>query len=289
MTGAFRRDVTIVTPSYLPDLDRVCLQAESIHRLGIPLRHLVIAHSEDCAAFASALRPWPSEVLPTSAAIPASFERRRAAPYRRRDLRRYVQGAPVAGWMGQQLLKLCAPGALGLDIAVYLDSEYVFTKPVSAEHFSAASRALLFESVGDDATTLSWGLEAFRSLGIDFAGKTLRQYIHHPTVMTADVLRGLQARLESLHRGHWLNSVMKSGSTEYVLHGTFAKYVMPDAVVAAPPLPHAIVWTGPESVDAARRTLIELVETNDPYVVGIQSTLGVPPDVIRELCEPFWR
>lgn len=292
MSSAAGRRVTLITPSYSRDLWRVLLLAESIERLDIDIPHVVIAHTEDLADFQRSLAPYRSEVVATADVLPPRYERRRANRFRKRDPRHWASGRPIPGWGAQQMVKLAAPMALGLDILVCVDSDVAFLRHVEASDFydPHTAKALLYETVDENAETASWTIGAANLLGVPLRDVRLRQYIHHPVVMDGRTVQDLDRRLGETTGKSALDCVLRSRTTEYPLYGVYARYVDKLArVVPSEPLPVSTLWTTDIAPDGVLEWAKAVLSTRPlPFGIAIQSTIPSDRAALAELLRSAW-
>src|SRR4051794_23697229 len=112
--------VSLLTPSFAPDLDRLRLQRWALERTGTIWQHLVVVHTEDLELFRSEIEPHPClEIAPTSAFLTRAEEAARRHPRLPVSLRPKRVG--LAGWLAQQIVKMRAIRASSSNAVVCLD------------------------------------------------------------------------------------------------------------------------------------------------------------------------
>lgn len=281
-------DTVLLTPVSRGDFARLALQLESVEACGVGIEHLVVVNDEDRAALLNAMPRSAAQIITTSELLPNRIERWRAGRRLPDRVRRRVRGH-IAGWRVQQHIKIAAAMDLGVRRVVCLDADVVFVGPVSEADFVAADgRSLLFEGAFPEALTASWVIDSMRALGVELNYRTLRQFIHNPTVLDAAVVRGMCKLLEERHGRSWPEVFDALGLTEYATHGVYARELAPQLVVPADPVPGPTLWHAADLADFPQN-LARIVAETGARVVGVQSNHGVDPSSYRDELVALWR
>ena len=285
-------DMTFLTPTYLPDLERFQLQRESMERCGITIPHVAVVHDEDVRAFRAIPYQNNLTIVSTSDILPAKIEaRRRNWGRRRRDPRYWLARPPIHGWGTQQLCKLASPTVIDTEGIVCLDSDTFFIRHVEPGDFRATDGRLhLYETVDDvDAEMGEWTIKSMRFLGAPVQHEPVRRYTHVPFALHRQVLLDLQAFIEDRHRKHWMSVILETPLiTEYATYGVYARYVdglMRHAPVR-PPLCTYFWW--PEQIEALRETFRDRVQQDASKMVVIHSSARHAADTYRDLVQDMW-
>jgi hypothetical protein len=280
--------ILMVTPCRLEDCDRLQVLMESRLRLGIDIPHLVVCDTEDLDLVKAAVPERSASVVTTADFLPKHIERRRRTHFRRRDFRYWTFGQPIPGWTAQQLVKLSVASTVDAGAVVFIDSDVAFVQHVGPADFVESDGTVkLFESPDENAETVAWAIHAMEFLGVALRNAPVRLYIHNPVVMSTDVAADLVRHISDHQRGHWMDAVMRSASTEYQVYGVFAAHLdTTRRVSGSAPLAAVNFWV-PESGDVLQDLYLR-VQSVRPKVVGIQSTLGIPPERYRAILERIW-
>lgn len=267
------------------------LLAESLQRLQIEIPHIVIANTEDLETFVRALAPYKSRIVPTADVLPREYERRRTNRLRRRNPRYWIEGRPIAGWGIQQLIKLCAPESLGLDVQVCVDSDVAFLRNVAPSHFVDLTTGLpfLYESIDDNAELMSWAVGAAKALGLNLKESTVRQYVHNPVVMDGPTVGRLKRHFSSASAEDFYETVLTGDTTEYALYGVYARNVSAACVTPSRPLYTETLWKPSAAPNGIAAWIRQTASGNPlPYAIGIQSTIPSDADEISNLVRRIW-
>lgn len=237
--GAAR--VTIVTPTYRPDLEMTRELCASIDRhLKTPFRHLVIVPRRDVSRFAPLattqrevivaerlLRPhgFHRLPLPLRIRIPGLIDRRLREQWWKPGTGR------VTGWLIQQMLKLQSAELTDDELIVFIDSDVSFVRDVDAGLLHVDGRVRLHRTPGKLASEghHRWRAAALALIGLADGAADRVSYIGNVVTWRRSNLVALLARIEAVTGTDWRTAVARTRAlSEYMLYGYFAEYLLPD-------------------------------------------------------------
>jgi hypothetical protein len=216
--------ISIVTPSYRPDLDLCRDLHVSLLRFGpAGIRHQVIVPHRDVAAFSGIGEVHcVDEFLPRSfVGLPGNFW-----------LNLYRPFPPVRGWIAQQMLKLAAASLAHTDIVLLVDSDMEFVRRFDASMFYRNNTARFFRSrnaVHDGLSNhIEWHKTAHRLLGLPPPGPPpLHDYICWPMAWDPRIVRDVLARVETVTGRAWTTSIgAELHFSEGILYGVYVDVVL---------------------------------------------------------------
>ncbi len=219
--------VALITPSYLPDLNRCRLLSQTVERwVDASIDHIVIVPKKDYRAFRTL--PSRSRIITAESILPKFVWQ---VPFCDKWwLTRH--SFPVRGWIMQQLVKLSAASYLDYDVFVFADSDILLIRPVTSEIFVRDGKVRLYKLPGAarGQMHLRWNRVAAEKLGIEVRDYFGADYIgcmiawHKPTVN--DMLR----RIETVNRKHWFVTLANTlYFSEYLLYGIYVDFVVGEA------------------------------------------------------------
>jgi hypothetical protein len=284
--------VTFITPTYAGDLERFCLQRESIVRCGITIPQVAIVDHEDLPLFKEIPFQNNLTLLSTQDVLPPKIEARRFAwGCRRRELRYWLHRPAIHGWMIQQLLKLVAAAVIQTEGIICLDSDTLFVDNVRAEDFySSDGRLHLYETNDDlDAEMAEWPAHSMRFLGIKPTHQPLMRYTHAPVPFHRQVLLDMQDFVQKRYSKPWTNAFLDAEMVfEYTTYGVYARHIhgLENLAPVRPPLTVYCWW--PEQVKRIEHDFLARIRENNGKAVLINSNIGFPVSSYRHLIEQAW-
>ncbi len=290
------RRVTLVTPTFSGDLERFCLQRESIERCGIDLPHVAIVDHEDLPVFRDIPFNRGLTLVSTRDVLSRKIEQRRLAwGMRRREPKRWWftrAGEPIHGWGIQQLLKLSAPSVVDTEGIVCLDCDTFFVRTITAEDFfSIDGRLHLYETNDDiDAEMAEWPSHCMRFLGIKPTGQRLWRYTHSPVPLRRDVLLDMQVHIQKLHCRPWAEAFIdqRDWVLEYTTYGVYARHINGLEGVAPVHPPLSVYYWWPEQAESLERDFSERISGDQAKAVLVNSNIARPVSLYRHLAEEAW-
>jgi hypothetical protein len=278
-------DFTLVTPTYLPDLERAELLVESVQRCCPDLPHHLIVDHRDLRHFrhladrativtSEDLLPWWLHRLPG-----------------RRSLWLSLRSRPTRGWIVQQILKIAAAAQVP-DVAIFCDSDVAFIRSFqpSLTLSRGDSVALLdVEFVNDDIR--KWTASAHALLGLEPGTVTARGHVDSMVCWRKDNVRAMIERIETTTGTDWRAALMRLPTlSEYTLYGVHTRGVLGYERAGHHPstLPMIKPSWGLDLRD--QRVFHDFFSDLDPVTVGvmIHSKDGLDPARYREQLLAIW-
>jgi hypothetical protein len=231
-------EVTLLTPCYKADVERLAFLRESLMACGVDLPHVVVVPDDDRHLFERfesqpglSVRTY-AEVLP--AQLVKRLDRGPTIPDR---VRHRLTGRHLLkmywGWMAQQYVKLCAGSVVDTTMWVCVDSDIFFVQKMTVENFlSPSGRPLLLQLVdyplGDDEVppAIAFRNSAARLLGIRPEQLETRHiYSGWIVPFHRAVVDELLDYLGRRSKRAWWEVMAQFGATEYETYGLFARHI----------------------------------------------------------------
>lgn len=219
--------VALVTPSYLPDLERCALLAESVARFATSdYRHVVIAPRSDRRAFEERLKPHGASVLLQEDLLPSWLVR---VP-RSRKWQLSPVGWPVRGWVRQQVIKLAYACLSSADAILFVDSDICFVRPFDTGLVLRADgkvRLLCEPGVGDQEPHHQWYRRSARMLGLPVKEYFGNGFIGPLATWVPEHARGTVQRIEAVTGRRWKPLLLHQLTlSEYILYGLYVQEIL---------------------------------------------------------------
>jgi len=216
--------MSVVTPSYRPDLELCRDLHASLRRFGPPgLGHSVVVPRKDRSLFAGI-----GAVHTVDEFLPRSF---RALPGNLwLNLRRPVP--VVRGWIAQQLIKLAAVAASTCDIVLLVDSDMVFVRPFTEAIFHRGNATRFYRLPNAIDETLPrhvlWHKVARRLLGLPpVARLPMPDYICWPMCWDPNIVRAVLRQVELVAGVPWPTAIgSELHFSEGILYGVYVDEVL---------------------------------------------------------------
>jgi hypothetical protein len=227
-------NVTIVTPCYAGDVERLAFLRESMAVCGVKLPHVIVVPDADRAIFerfeteadlriCTYTETLPSRLVQQLDHGPTLAERIRHRLTGQRFLRLHW------GWMVQQYVKLGAGTVVDTPMWVCIDSDIFFLRHMDESDFhSRSGRPLLLELVDypTGPTAIEFRDASAKMLGIGEARLDPRVlYSSWIVPMERGVVDELLQYIERRRRLHWWEAMAQFGATEYETYGLFARHI----------------------------------------------------------------
>ena len=221
----FRTDLAIVTPSYLPDLDRCRTLCASVERfVDSAIEHVLIVPRRDRHAFA-ALANERTRIVTVESILPVSAWQ---LPFQRRWWLTACS-LPVRGWILQQLTKLSAVNAVKTDAIMFADSDLVFIRPFSADRVWQDGKLRLHRVPGPapQPTHERWHRDTGRMMGLPESNWYGADYIGQLITWRCDTVRSMLEHITKTTGKYWARLMANMLQlSEYMLYGIYVEHVL---------------------------------------------------------------
>jgi hypothetical protein len=216
--------LSVVTPSYRPDLELCRDLHASLERYGPPgLRHRVVVPRRDRDPFAGI-----GEVLTVDEFLPRSF---RALPGNLWiNMRRPLP--LIRGWIAQQLIKLATVAASDADLVLLVDSDMVFVRPFTDSTFYRDNTARFYrlpDAIDERLPRhVLWHRVARRLLGLPPPKRLpLPDYICWPMCWDPNIVRDMLAHVARVAGAAWPTVIgAEIHFSEGILYGVYVDEVL---------------------------------------------------------------
>jgi uncharacterized protein DUF6492 len=220
--------MTVITPSYAPDLELCRDLRASLDRCAPGVEHRIIVPRPDLPDFASLARGCAT-VEDVREVMPGGFAK---LPFPNAWLNVRAPWPPVRGWIAQQIVKLAAVAATTTDIALVVDSDVVFVRPFDASTFAPGGRLPLYRLPGAVTPALprhlTWHRVARRLLGLPPTDAVvLPDYICWPCAWDPAIVRRMLQRVEAATGRPWPTAIGRElHFSEMILYGVYVDEVL---------------------------------------------------------------
>jgi Family of unknown function (DUF6492) len=276
----------VVTPTYLLDLKRCELLAESLDRSAPAVPHYLIVDRRDRSAF-NHLEGGRRRLIESEALVGNWMWR---VPGRK-GFWLSLKAPPVRGWIVQQILKIGAIEAVPERTLVFCDSDTAFFRHFDRDNLLVNGKIGLLDVpfVNDDVRR--WTATARRLLGLSQHDGGYRSHVGDMICWNRETVKAMQQRIESSTGMNWQVALARTLSfSEYMIYGVFVREVLGyDAVDHAPstvPLVKGL-WGAGLMTDSA---IDAFIADFDPRTVAvmIHSKDGIDPPRYRHHLERWW-
>jgi hypothetical protein len=280
------RSFAVVTPTYLPDLRRCELLAESLDRSAPHVPHYLIVDRRDRQAFNHLQRG--KRQLVESEALVGNWMWRMPG---RSSFWLSLKAPPVRGWIIQQILKIGAIEAIPERTLVFCDSDTAFLRHFDRENLLVNGKVGLLDVEFCNDSTRRWTATARRLLGLSPHDGGYRTHVGNMICWNRETVKAMQQRIESSTGLKWQVALARTPSfSEYMLYGVFVREVLGYHAVDHAPSAVPLVkgsWGMALTTDSAIDTFFA---DFDPLTVAvmIHSKDGVDPARFRHHLERQW-
>jgi len=221
----------IVTPTYLPDLARCELLAESLDRVAPHVTHYLVVDRRDRSAFEHLARG--RRQLIESESIVGKWMWRMPGP---KGYWLSLKAPPVRGWILQQILKIGVVEAIRERTLVFCDSDTAFIRPFSRDDLLVDHKIGLLDVGFNNDFTHRTTAVARRLLGLSQHGAADHSHVGNMICWNRETIIAMQQRIEVSTGLNWQVAIARAlNFSEYMLYGIFVREVMGyDAVDHAP-------------------------------------------------------
>jgi len=275
----------MVTPTYLPDLKRCEVLAESLDRTNPDVPHYLIVDRCDHSAFKH-LEGRKRRIIESEALLGRWIWRTPTAKGYWLSLR----APPVRGWILQQILKIAAIEAVAEQILVFCDSDTAFIRGFGRDDLMVNGKIGLLDV--EFAGHAEWTATARRLLGLPKDNRAgSRNYVGNMICWDRDTVKAMQQRIAAVSGVDWKVALARTPRfSEYMIYGVFVSELL--GYAASPHAPSSVPLVKPSwdislSTDASLAAFFSGV---DPKTVAIMihSKDGVDPVRYRRHLEQWW-
>lgn len=214
----------VVTPTYLPDLDLFADLHESVLRqFPVDVRHVVVTPERHVPAFRHFVGPRCS-LLSVRAVLGGALL---PVPLANVWVNRRHPLPPLRGWVIQQLVKLAVAARAQESVAVMVDADVVFIRPVTDATFMGDGGVAFYRRDGQiDASMprhMRWHAVARQLLGLaDTTAHRLPDYISALNSWDPTTVRAVLRRVEEVRGRPWLQTIGRHlHFSEFILYGVY--------------------------------------------------------------------
>ena len=274
---------SLLTLSFRGDYELCQLLCDTVDRFVPPdLDHILAVPSDDLRLFSnlansrrqiisqdSLLPPWLIKVpLPS-----AKWRARLRLP--RRNIYLSLKGAPVRGWIAQQIMKFSAAAQCKSDVLMHIDSDAAFIRRWRAGTLYQADkvRLLRIPGAGQSPMHQPWHRAASKLLGLPTSDYHGADYIDNCITWRPSIVRSLLSHIETQSGRDWRLALARIGEfSEYTLYGVYCDLVLglPTAGHFGAPLSLSNTIWSETSLD--RDGALAILPHH--IAVGIQSTMS---------------
>jgi hypothetical protein len=281
------RSYAIVTPTYLPDLKRCELLAESLDRVAPHAAQYLIVDRRDRSAFAH-LERGRRRIIDSEAIIGNWMWRLPA----RKSYWLSLRALPVRGWIIQQILKIGVADLIAERTMVFCDSDTAFLRYFNGRNLLVDGKIGLLDVDFHTEATRRWTYAARRLLGISQRDGGYRNFVGNMICWNRETVKAMQERIELITGMKWQVAIARTSSfSEYMLYGIFVReflgYAEVDHAPSAVPLVKAS-WGSDLTTDSSLDAFFGEFDSRTVAVM-VHSKDGVDPARFRHHLERRWR
>jgi hypothetical protein len=280
------RSFAVVTPTYLPDLARCELLAESLDRVAPEVGHYLIVDHRDRPAFAH-LEKGRRRIIDSEAIVGKWMWRVPA----RKSYWLSFKALPVRGWIIQQILKIGAVEMIPERTLVFCDSDTAFLRHFDVNDLLVDGKVGLLDVDFHTDTTRHWTATARRLLGLSQYDGGYRNYVGNMICWNRETVKAMQAQIELSTGSNWQVAVARmSRFSEYMLYGIFVRDVLGYATTDHAPSDVPLVkasWGSDLTTEAALEGFFGELNASTVAVM-IHSKDGIDPLNIRHYLLRGW-
>ena len=285
-SGPADHSFAIVTPTYLPDLQRCRLLAESLDRYAPDVPHYLIVDRRDYSAFRDLQRG--RRRLIESESLVGKWMWRMPG---RNGFWLSIKAPPVRGWIIQQILKLACCDIVPERTLVFCDSDTAFLRSFTRENLLIDGKVGLLDVDFCDELTRRWTQTARRLLGLPGVEGGFRNHVGNMICWNRETVKAMRSRIEMSTGLSWKIALARTlHFSEYILYGVFVReglgYQNVDHLPSAVPLVKPS-WAMQLETDEA---ISEFFSHFDPATIAvmIHSKDGIEPERIRHHLQRVW-
>jgi hypothetical protein len=292
-------DASVLTLSYSGDFEVCRLLCESFDRFAEEnIAQRLFAPTQDLGLFAAltaknrSIGSQDRDLLPRwLRKMPMPGPRlREALRLPRRNIYLSPFGAPVRGWIAQQMMKIAACADSPTEIIVHMDSDGVFIRPLTIDFMARPDGAVRFYRNPEKSeldTHRLWRETACRLLGLQPSSIVAGDYIGLCVVWRRSIVRRMIARIEEVGGADWRRMLARTPHfSEYTLYGLFVESLGIEAAGhwASPSAPVHCIWEVEPETPEEETAFVEALR-GEHIACLIQSTARMSFDKRRELLD----
>jgi hypothetical protein len=276
----------VVTPSFLPDLRRCELLAESLDHCAPHVPHYLIVDRRDRLAFAHLERG--KRRLVESEAIVGSWMWRTPGA---KGFWVSLKAPPARGWIIQQILKIGSIDVIPERTLIFCDSDTAFLQRFDRDDLLVDGKVGLLDVDFCNETTRRWTATARRLFGLSQRSTQYRNFVGNMICWNRETVKAMRQRIETTTGVNWQVALARTlNFSEYMLYGVFVREVLGyDAVDHAPSAIPLVKpsWGTSLTSDAAIDAFFAEFDSRT-IAVMIHSKDGIDPGRIRRSIQQKW-
>jgi hypothetical protein len=277
----------VVTPTYLPDLARCELLAESLDLCAPHLPHYLIVDRRDRSAF-NHLDGGKRRLIESESLVGDWMWRLPG----RKAFWVSLKAPPVRGWIIQQILKIGAISAIPERTLVFCDSDTAFFRRFECDDLMIDGKVGLLDVDFVNDSTRRWTAVARRLLGLSQYDGGYRNHVGNMICWNRDTVKAMQRQIETSTGMNWQVALSRTPSfSEYMVYGIFVRevlgYKVADQVPSVVPLVKSS-WGAALTTDSAIDTFFADCDRRTVGVM-IHSKDGIDPDRFRHHMRRWWK
>lgn len=276
----------IVTPTYLPDLTRCELLAESIDHTSPDVPHYLVVDRCDRPAF-NHLERGRRQIIDSEGILGNWIFRLPG----RRAYWASLKALPFRGWIIQQILKIGITDTVPERTLVFCDSDTAFFRHFDRDDLLVNGKVGLLDVDDVDDNTRRWTATARRLLGLPAYDGGYRNHVGNMICWNRETIRAMQRRIEFSTGMNWQVALARVRSfSEYMIYGIFVREVLGYEAVDHEPSMVPLVkpsWDVKLTTDEAIDTFFADFDSHTVAVM-IHSKDGIDPVRYRSYLQRRW-
>lgn len=275
-----------MTPTYLPDLKRCELLAESLDRCAPQVPHYLIVDRRDRSAFIHLAHG--KRCLIESEVLVGNWMWRMPG---RKGFWLSLKAPPVRGWIFQQILKIGAVDAIPERTLVFCDSDNAFFRHFDRGNLLIDGKVGLVDIDFVTEEKRRWTATGRRLLGLPTREGGVRNHVGNMVCWNRETVKAMQRRIETSTGMNWQVALARTLSfSEYMIYGIFVREVLGYNAVDHAPSTVPLVkgtWDAALTTDSA---IDAFFADFDPQTVAVMvhSKLGIDPARYRPHLQRLW-
>jgi hypothetical protein len=277
----------VVTPTYLPDLARCELLAESLDRVAPEIPHYLIVSRHERAAFGH-LEGGSRRIIEAEEILGNWIVR---MPGRQGGIWLSLKAMPVRGWIIQQIVKIGAIELIPAHTLVFCDSDVVFFRHFRYDDLLVEGKVGLLD-VDSNANSFRWTVTGRRLLGVPPSKGGDRNHVGYVVSWNREIIRAMQQRIELSTNLNWQIALARTPSfSEYTIYGVFVREILGYETVDHAPSTVPLVKASWGEKFKSEKTMENFFSDFDPRTIAvmIHSKDGIDPARYRPYLEHLWK
>jgi Family of unknown function (DUF6492) len=213
------RSFAVVTPTFVPDLARCELLAESMDRKVPDVPHYLVVDRRDRAAF-SHLQRGRRRIIESEEILGKWIKRLPG----RKGYWLSLKAPPVRGWILQQILKIGAIDVIDERTIVFCDSDTAFFRSFHRDDLLVDGKIGLLDVDFINEGVRRWTAAARRLLGLAAHDGGYRSHVGNMICWNRETVNAMRRRIEISTGLHWQVALARTLSfSEYMIYGVFVR------------------------------------------------------------------